>query len=151
MSDSQAISVLIIDDEPLVRRSLERLFRARGCTVEAADQGLIGWSLWQKKRFDIIFVDVLMPGLTGPQILQQWRNSPHFDASSRIILMSAYTGEYDLKAALDLGAHLFVSKPFRDIFAVADEVLALCNRASAAGPTASEARAKPGAADGVST
>ena len=59
-----------------------------------------------------------MPGLSGPQVLQeidiQIRNS------TKVVLISAYTGEHNMDTALKMGADLFIPKPFDDIFYVVE-------------------------------
>lgn len=107
------MKVLIIDDEPLVRRSLVRALQARGHQCLEASDGLEGLSLWQQDEPDVIFLDVLMPGLNGPQVLEKKGTF-----KGKVILMSAYSGEHNLETALQLGASLFLPKPFEDIFEV---------------------------------
>ena len=63
------MNVLIVDDEALIRRSLKRAFETRGHEVRCGCDGQEGLSIWQKELFDVALVDVLMPGLTGPQML----------------------------------------------------------------------------------
>ncbi|OFZ17851.1 MAG: response regulator [Bdellovibrionales bacterium RBG_16_40_8] len=108
------MKVLIVDDEPLIRRSLVRAFANYGHVVFEADDGVKGLEIWQAEAPDIILLDILMPGLTGPQVLDQIENR----GNAKIILMSAYAGEYNLKKANELGADMFIPKPFTDIFAV---------------------------------
>lgn len=107
---------LIIDDEPLVRRSLGRALSAKGHEVSEAVDGQEGLVRWREKRPDVVFLDVLMPGLTGPQVLTELED----DLKSRttIILISAFSGEHNPETAQRLGADLFVPKPFEDIFAL---------------------------------
>lgn len=107
------MKVLVIDDEPLVRRSLVRALESRGHQCQEANDGLAGLEAWQKNEPDVVFLDVLMPGLSGPQVLEKKGN---FQA--KVILMSAFSGEHNLETALELGASLFLPKPFEDIFEV---------------------------------
>lgn len=106
------MKVLVIDDEDLVRKSLARACRARGFEVLEASGGVEGQSLWEKEAPDLVFLDVLMPDLNGPKVIEnlQGRNT------SKIVLMSAYAGGYDLNRAKSLGADLFIPKPFENIF-----------------------------------
>ena len=107
------MNVLIIDDEPLVRRSLSRALQSRGHHCIEAQDGLEGLEKWQLQDPDLVFLDVLMPGLNGPQVLERKGTF-----KSKVILMSAYSGEHNLETALSLGASLFLAKPFEDIFEV---------------------------------
>lgn len=106
--------VLIIDDEPLVRRALARVAQINHHQVLEAVDGKQGQSLWLQHRPDLIFLDVLMPGMSGPQLLQLM--GPN--RQGKVVLMSAYSGEYNLETAKSIGADMFVPKPFDDIFLV---------------------------------
>lgn len=108
------MKVLIVDDEALVRRSLSRAFRAKGHDVVEAENGTEGLEKWKQSTPDLVFLDVLMPGLTGPQVLKEIGNA----RSGKVILMSAFAGEHNMETALQMGAEMFVPKPFEDIFAI---------------------------------
>lgn len=119
----EAVKILIVDDEPLVRKSLSRACRARGHEVLEAADGTDGLEKWQTSKPDLVFLDVLMPGLSGPELLRVMTQSPSqqssFSAESCIvILMSAFAGEHNMETALAMGANLFIPKPFDDIFEV---------------------------------
>lgn len=122
------MKILIVDDEPLVRKSLGRAFKAKGHEVSEAVDGSEGLKMWldllARNEPDIVLVDVLMPGLSGPELLNEMR--PQLLARSeagqswkgRVILMSAYSGEHNVTTAQQVGADLFVPKPFDDVFAL---------------------------------
>jgi CheY-like chemotaxis protein len=110
--------VLIVDDEPLVRRSLERALSKRGYEVLVAADGTEGLATWRRELPAVIFLDVLMPGLSGPQVLAQMGA----EKKAIVVLMSAYTGEYNWQTAKEIGADLFVPKPFDNIFTTLDQV-----------------------------
>jgi CheY-like chemotaxis protein len=78
--------------------------------------GKQGLQAWRKERPDLVFLDVLMPGLTGPQVLNEIEES--IRSGCKVILISAYTGEYNLDSAKSLGADHFIPKPFEDVFAI---------------------------------
>ena len=112
------MNVLIVDDEGLICRSLTRAFEARGHAVRSAPDGAQGLVIWQQWQPDAVVVDVLMPGLTGPQLLQKIGPTP----MTKVVLMSAYTADFDVKKAGALGADLFLSKPFANVFEVVERV-----------------------------
>jgi len=112
--------ILIIDDEPLVRRSLLRALSSAGYVVLEAKDGSEGLQYWQKEQPQIVFLDVLMPGLSGPEVLSQISMSVR--RNCYVILISAYSGGYNLESAKELGADLFIPKPFEDIFAIVEKV-----------------------------
>lgn len=108
------MKILIVDDEPLVRKSLSRACASKGHQVIEAVDGIEGVSKWQLEKPDLVFLDVLMPGLSGPQVLKE----VGLQRSGKVILMSAYSGEHNVQTATQIGADLFIAKPFDDIFLV---------------------------------
>jgi CheY-like chemotaxis protein len=112
------VKVLVVDDEALVRRSLSRALRAKGHEVIEAQDGNEGLKLWKEFHPDLILLDVLMPGLNGPEVLKEIGQQ----RSGRVVLMSAFAGEHNMETAQQMGADLFLPKPFEDIFAVVKKV-----------------------------
>jgi CheY-like chemotaxis protein len=111
------MKVLIVDDEALVRLSLKRALEKRGHQVQEAEDGRQALEKWAPFQPDLVYLDVLMPRLSGPDLL---KNLPAAcRATAKVVLMSAFTGEYDLEKAKSLGADLFIPKPFDDVFAIA--------------------------------
>lgn len=108
------MKILIVDDEALVRRSLSRALKSKGHEVLEAVDGNEGLKLWETTQPDLVFLDVLMPGLTGPQVLKEIGAKK----TGRVVLISAFSGEHNMETAVQMGADLFVPKPFEDIFAV---------------------------------
>lgn len=106
--------VLIVDDEPLVRRSLKRAAEVRKHEVRVAANGQEGRTEWLSFDPDIVFVDVLMPVMDGPTLVAQ----KPVESKAKIIMISAFTGEYDSEVALKMGADLFLAKPFENILEV---------------------------------
>lgn len=117
------MKILIVDDEALVRRSLTRALKNKGYEVMEAVNGTEGLQAWKTWEPDLVFLDVLMPGMTGPEVLHEM--SGH--SKAKVILMSAFSGEHNVQTAQQMGANLFIPKPFEDIFAVvkmAEDLLA---------------------------
>ncbi len=112
--------ILIVDDEPLVRRSLRRALESGGYLVLDSPDGKQGLSVWEKEKPDLVFLDILMPGLSGPEVLAEIK--PEIRQNCRVILISAYSGEYSLDSAKSLGADHFIPKPFEDIFGIVKTV-----------------------------
>lgn len=114
-------TILVVDDEPLVRRSLSRAFAQKGWQVVEAENGAQGLALWRANPPKVALVDVLMPVMSGPQMLESLTESERHKAL--VILMSAYTGqEHDPSRSI---ADSFFAKPFDDIFAVVEKVEAM--------------------------
>lgn len=111
------LKILVIDDEPLIRRSLARAFQSQGHEVLTAEDGTKGIQLWKEQNPDTVFVDVLMPGLKGPDVIRAMQGHH----SSRVILMTAYSGGENLSTD-GLSIQLFLKKPFEDIFKLVKQV-----------------------------
>ena len=107
------MKVLLVDDEPLVRRALSRAFASHGHTVAEASCGEEALKLWPDFLPDVVLLDVIMPGLTGPQVLEEVQ-----DSNAKVILMSAYSGDQQVHTGTGARAAHFLAKPFSDIFAV---------------------------------
>ncbi|MES2855225.1 MAG: response regulator [Bdellovibrionota bacterium] len=122
------MNILIVDDEPLVRKSLGRAFKARGHEVAEAVDGNEGLKLWLSSSPDVVFVDVLMPGLSGPELLREVMPKLGSSWTGKVILMSAYSGEHNVATAQQMGADLFIPKPFDDIFALVSKAEELFGR-----------------------
>lgn len=112
------MNVLVIDDEPLVRRSLTKALKASGhAPFEAAD-GDEGIKLWMELQPEIVVIDVLMPGKSGPQVIEEMKGKH----TSKVVLISAFSGEYNMDSVKALGANIFIAKPFSDIFEVIKQI-----------------------------
>lgn len=106
------MKILIIDDEPLIRRSLEKAAIKMGHEVKSAEDGKSGFDLWMKDDFDVVFLDVIMPEQSGPDTFKKIREQKKND-TAKVILISAYSGDASTEET-----DLFIQKPFEDIFAV---------------------------------
>ena len=113
------MKILIVDDDDLVRRSLGRAFQLKGHEVEMVESGERAIEAWPQFNPDIVLLDVLMPEISGPDVLNSVEKG-----KSRVVLMSAYKGEYNSETAIELGAHDFLLKPFDNILEVVETVVA---------------------------
>ena len=116
---SRKIKFLVIDDEPLIRRALLRSLKSRGHVVWEASNGSDGLEVWKKEQPDMIIVDVLMPEMTGPQMVQKAQKLGL--QVKNLVFMSAFIGS-EQKTLQSLGATSFLQKPFDDLFRVVSEL-----------------------------
>ena len=101
--------ILVVDDEPGVRKALERGLRAEGMDVTVAADGPTALRLARVGSFDAVLLDIMLPGLSGYRVLQELRSA---GVSTPVLLVSAKDGEVDQADGLDLGADGYVVKPF---------------------------------------
>ena len=116
---------LIVDDDPdlceLVAYKLER----SGFAVRRASNGDEAMSAVEEERPDVVILDVMMPGLSGLDVLERWRGAAA-TAGLPVILLTAKTREADVERGFALGASDYITKPFspRELVSRVDAVLA---------------------------
>ncbi len=100
--------ILVTDDDRQIRTSLARFFTANGFRVSAAEDGVAMFDAVEKGRFDLIVLDIMMPGEDGLSLCRRLR------AASKVpvVLLSAMSGETDRVVGLELGADDYICKPF---------------------------------------
>jgi DNA-binding response OmpR family regulator len=110
-STTPAKTILVVDDEQdildLVRFRLEH----DGYRVIVASDGQAGLTLAQAERPDLCILDVMMPKLSGLEVLAHLRADPK-TADTRVILLTARGRDADVDRGFELGAHDYVTKPF---------------------------------------
>jgi DNA-binding NtrC family response regulator len=101
--------ILLIDDDPGVRDSMERTLRGAGYAVQSAPTGEEGFEMARGGVFDVILSDMRMPGISGLDILRQLRD---LRVDSAFIIMTGFGTVDTAVEAMKLGAVDFVQKPF---------------------------------------
>jgi diguanylate cyclase (GGDEF)-like protein len=117
--------LLVVDDIADNRTLLNRRFSGRGCVVTEADSGLAALDLIAQQEFDLVLLDIMMPGPSGIEVLRQIRAS-HSPDILPVIMITAKAGSSDVVEALELGANDYLTKPvdFSVAFARAQTQLA---------------------------
>lgn len=103
------MTILIVEDDASVSRFLRQAAEEAGYAVQAARDGLIGFGLAQKTVFDLILLDVMLPGLNGFEICRRLRVE---DNRTPILLITAKDTLDDKVEGLDAGADDYIVKPF---------------------------------------
>ncbi|HKN51975.1 MAG TPA: response regulator transcription factor [Amycolatopsis sp.] len=129
--------VLVVDDEPGVRKALQRGLRAEDMDVVTAADGPSGLQLASTGSFDVVLLDIMLPGLSGYRVLERLRAD---GITTPVLMISAKDGEIDQADGLDLGADGYLVKPFSFVVLVA-QVRAVLRRA---GPEAARGTLKLG-------
>lgn len=102
-------NLLVVDDELIVRDSLDKWFREEGYDVSVADSAHEALAKMASKRFDLALVDIKMPGTDGVELQ---RRMHEIDPDMMVIMMTGYASVDTAVAALKNGAYDYVSKPF---------------------------------------
>jgi DNA-binding response OmpR family regulator len=105
-------TILVADDEPHIRRILQTLLRAGGFRVDAVDDGSAARDrLVHGHPYDFVVLDIMMPGATGLEVLEQLRATER-GARTPVVILTAKGQDADRDQAFALGADDFITKPF---------------------------------------
>src|SRR5918995_5194368 len=114
-------SVLVIDDEEVMRDILGTLLEREGYSVRLAANGQEGLDLARSLPFDAVIVDVMMPGIDGLQVLDELKKH---DDELPVLMITAYASMESAISAMKKGAFDYITKPFKN-----DEVLVVLQNA----------------------
>jgi len=115
-------NILVVDDLRSIRLTLEGILEDKGHNVVTAENGYQAIEEVRENHFDVIFMDIKMPGING---VQTFREVKKIDPKAAVIMMTAYSVEDLVKEALEEGAYTIVYKPFDidKIISLIDELL----------------------------
>ena len=124
--------VLVVDDEPALLESVRRGLVDGGWSVDTATDGEDG--LWKAEEggYDVVVLDIMMPGLNGYEVVREMRRRKVW---TPVLMLTAKDGDYDQADAFDLGADDYLTKPFSFVVLEA-RLRALVRRGAPARPTA---------------
>ena len=114
--------ILIVDDDEVVRLSYRRSLQNVACDVEAASDGEQALQTMEQKPFDVVLLDMRMPGQDGLTVLrtikQKW-------PESEVVIITGYATLDSAKEAVRLGAHDYLSKPVgpQDVINITDSAM----------------------------
>ncbi|MDA1099444.1 MAG: response regulator [Proteobacteria bacterium] len=129
--------ILVVDDDREIRDLLARFLRKHGFRVDSAADGREMWRLLEVGRFDLIVLDLMLPGEDGLSLCRRLRAQTVTPASPPIIMLTAIGDEMDRIIGLEMGADDYLAKPFnpRELLARMRAVM----RRSSSAPVPSEA------------
>src|SRR5213595_242788 len=104
-------SVLVVDDEEIMRDVLETLLSPEGYRVDLAKTGEEGLDAYTRRSYDVVLLDVSMPGIGGLRALEEFLK---LDAEAVIVMITAYATFDTAIAAWEKGAFGCVRKPFQN-------------------------------------
>ena len=110
-------NILIVDDDPAVQMTIRLLLERAGHRVTVAGDGRRGLALFEAGQFDLLFLDIFMPGMDGLETMRHVRRQqptmPIIVISGRSVTPDTYAEPDFLKMATKLGAIASLQKPFR--------------------------------------
>ena len=126
--------ILIADDDRQIRTGLARFLSESGFRVSAAEDGVAAFAAVENGRFDLVVLDIMMPGEDGLSLCRRLRSVSRIP----VILLTALSGEVDRIVGLELGADDYICKPFnrRELLARIRAVLRRSGGIAINGPSA---------------
>lgn len=103
--------ILIVDDEPLIRKSLYEILRIDGYRVQMAETGEGALGILKKKNIDVVVTDFQLPKMSGLQLLEEIKR---WSPKTEVILVTGYGTIESAVAAMKKGAFDYVTKPIND-------------------------------------
>jgi two-component system OmpR family response regulator len=108
--------VLVVEDEPRLAEMVRQGLAGAGFAVHVARTGTDGLWAAMESPYDVIVLDIMLPGLNGYKVLQQLREAGVW---TPVLMLTAKDGEYDQADAFDLGADDYLTKPFSFVVLIA--------------------------------
>ena len=105
---SAKASILVVDDEEIVRRSYARILGGMDCDAQAAADGEQALRAMERRPFDVVLLDLRMPGVQGLDVLKAIK---HRWPASEVVIITGYPTVESAKEALQLGACDYLAKP----------------------------------------
>ena len=106
--------VLIVEDDPAVRDVVEHALSREGMRTETVSDGEKALEcLRAASPFDLVVLDVMLPGMDGISVCQELRNSDSPSADAPVVILTARDDETSVVVGLEVGADDYVTKPFR--------------------------------------
>lgn len=108
---TEAYKILVVDDDPYILMSLEFLMRKTGFDVTIARNGTEALELLDSYSPDAVLLDIMMPDVDGYALCTHIQQTPKH-ANCKVVFLSAKSKEADIQKGYDLGADLYITKPF---------------------------------------
>ncbi|MFT4252914.1 MAG: response regulator transcription factor [Caulobacter sp.] len=136
-------SILVIDDDPLIREFVDLVLSQAGHRVSGAPNGAIGLETLGHARADLVLLDIQMPGMSGLEALRVIRRLRRL--RTPVMMITARGDIETVKQALNDGANGYIVKPFTaaDLLKRVSALLAAESRAAASPPPAQAKPAPP--------
>lgn len=118
------MKVLIVDDEPNIVMSLDFLMRKAKYQVFIARNGTEALELANKEQPDLMLLDIMMPDIDGYEVCKRVKENTSTE-NCKVIFISAKSKESDIQKGMEMGANLYVTKPFstRDLMKQVKELM----------------------------
>ncbi|MCX8480757.1 MAG: response regulator [Sediminibacterium sp.] len=108
---NKTAKILVVDDDPYILLSLEFLMKKAGYDVLIARNGNETIEILKNNIPDIVLLDIMMPDIDGYEICKMIKSTPNLK-NAKVVFLSAKTKQSDIQKGYNVGADLFITKPF---------------------------------------
>ncbi|HET6756190.1 MAG TPA: response regulator transcription factor [Burkholderiales bacterium] len=131
-------SVLVIEDEPEIANLVKLHLKDLGCQVKLAFDGIVGVAETEAKNYDLIILDLMLPGIDGLEVCRRLRAKSNY---TPVLMLTAKSTEFDRVLGLEMGADDYLTKPF-SIMELVARVKAIFRRLDALSSTSPQSPMK---------
>ena len=107
-----ADKILIVDDDPAIRKLLEKVMRSNEMETTAADSGTAALRLLASNTYDLILMDIMLGDMEGFDVIKRLRSQ---GIKTPVMIVSGRNEDYDSLYGLSIGADDYITKPFRPV------------------------------------
>lgn len=104
-------TILVVDDERMIREAVASYLEIQGCQVLQAETGQEALQIFQQEKISFVILDLMLPDLSGEEVCTRIRKQSRVP----IIMLTAKTMESDMLNGLDIGADDYITKPFSSV------------------------------------
>lgn len=109
LSNRKLVQILVVDNEPIIGQLFEKSLRKDGCQVTVSLSSIEALEILDKKRFDLIFLDLFMPELDGAELFRRIRQK---DKHAPVAIITGYPNSDLIRKAMTYGPFAVLEKPF---------------------------------------
>ena len=107
----EAVRVLVIDDEPIIRDVLQEILSREGYAISSVPDAESGLAALERQEYDLVILDLMLPGIGGFETLKEIKRR---DPDSVVVMITAYGSVETAVQAMRMGAHDYLTKPFKN-------------------------------------
>ena len=121
----KALNVLLVEDDAVNQLVLTRMLKEKGCNVEAASNGCEALAAWERRKYDVILMDIQMPEMDGIEATKLIREKEGSTSYTPIIALTAFALLGDRERFLGMGMDEYIAKPVKmeELFSMIDQVV----------------------------
>ncbi len=106
--------ILLAEDEPQIARLIEYILRKEGYDIIWAENGIKAWQTVQTEDLDLILLDLMLPLMSGFEILEKVKSDTNYK-NIPVVILTAKSHDRDVQKGMDMGADKYIKKPFNPV------------------------------------